>query len=50
MAFRYTLEILAIIAICSILCIVPVHECSMNGAEFAGSDNEGSGLVAELHR
>jgi len=48
MAYRYTLEILAVIAI-GIFCVLFLYTSStMSGAEFAGSDNVGSGLIAEL--
>ena len=48
MAFRYTLEILAGIAIIAFCALFLYTSATMNGAEFAGSDNVGSGLVAEL--
>lgn len=48
MKFRYTLELLAVIAILA-FCIIFLYTSSvMKGAEFAGSDNVGSGLIAEL--
>jgi cobalt/nickel transport protein len=48
MAFRYTLEILAIIAV-GAFCIVFLYtSSSLNGAEFAGSDEEASMLIANL--
>lgn len=48
MARRYTLEILTIAAIL-LFCLVFLYtSSSMEGAEFAGSDNVGSGLIAEL--
>ncbi len=48
MKFRYSLEILAIIAIASFSVIFLYTSSTMGGAEFAGSDNVGSGLIAEL--
>jgi cobalt/nickel transport protein len=48
MAFRYTLEILTGIAIIAFCALFLYTNATMNGAEFAGSDNVGSGLVAEL--
>jgi len=48
MAFRYTLEILAGIVIIAFCVLFLYTSASMSGAEFAGSDNVGSGLVAEL--
>jgi cobalt/nickel transport protein len=48
MAYKYTLEILAVIAI-GVFCALFLYTSStMSGAEFAGSDNVGSGLIAEL--
>jgi cobalt/nickel transport protein len=48
MAYRYTLEILAAIAIVAFSALFLYTSATMSGAEFAGSDNVGSGLVAEL--
>jgi cobalt/nickel transport protein len=48
MAFKYTLEILAGIAIIAFCALFLYTSATMNEAEFAGSDNVGSGLVAEL--
>ena len=48
MAFRYTLEILAIIAVGAFCIIFLYTSASMNGAEFAGSDEEASALIANL--
>jgi cobalt/nickel transport protein len=48
MAFRYTLEILAVIAIIAFCAVFLYTSATMSGAEFAGSDNAGSELVAEL--
>jgi cobalt/nickel transport protein len=48
MAYKYNLEILTLIAI-GIFCGLLLYTSStMSGAEFAGSDNVGSGLIAEL--
>jgi cobalt/nickel transport protein len=48
MAFRYTLEILAIIAVGAFCIIFLYTSSSLNGAEFAGSDEEASMLIANL--
>jgi len=48
MAYKYTLEILAGIAIIAFCAVFLYTNATMSGAEFAGSDNVGSGLVAEL--
>ena len=48
MAYKYTLEILTIIAIGAFCALFLYTSATMNGAEFAGSDNVSSGLVAEL--
>jgi cobalt/nickel transport protein len=48
MAYRYTLELLAGIAIVGFCAMFLYTSATMNGAEFAGSDNVGSGLIAEL--
>ena len=48
MKFRYTLELLTVIAILSFCMIFLYTNSAMKGAEFAGSDNIGSGLIAEL--
>src|SRR5512136_341789 len=48
MAYKYALEILAVIAI-GVFCVLFLYtSTTMSGAEFAGSDNAGSGLIAEL--
>ena len=48
MAYKYKLEILAVIAV-SAFCVLFLYTSAiMHEAEFAGSDNIGSGLVAEL--
>jgi len=48
MAYKYTLEILAIIAI-GVFCGLFLYTSStMSGAEFAGSDNVGLILIAKL--
>jgi len=48
MKFRYALETLATIAIVAFSGIFLYTSSTMGGAEFAGSDNVGSGLIAEL--
>ncbi|MDO8872057.1 MAG: cobalt transport protein CbiN [Methanoregula sp.] len=48
MAYRYTLELLAGIAIVAFCALFLYTSATMSGAEFAGSDNVGSGLIAEL--
>ena len=48
MAYRYTLEILAGIAIVVFCALFLYTSATMSGAEFAGSDNVGSGLIAKL--
>ena len=48
MAYKYTLEILTVIAI-GVFCGSFLYtSATMSGAEFAGSDNVGSGLIAKL--
>ena len=48
MRFRYTLELLTVIAIVAFCALFLYTSSTMSGAEFAGSDNVGSGLIAEL--
>lgn len=48
MAYKYRLEILAGIAIIAFCALFLYTSTTMSGAEFAGSDNVGSGLIAEL--
>jgi cobalt/nickel transport protein len=48
MKFKYTLEALAVIAIVAFSVIFLYTGSTMKGAEFTGSDNVGSGLIAEL--
>ncbi len=48
MAHNYTLEILAGIAMVAFCALFIYTSATMSGAEFAGSDNVGSGLIAEL--
>lgn len=48
MVYKYTLEILAGIAIVAFCVLFLYTSATMTGAEFAGSDNVGSGLIAEL--
>jgi cobalt/nickel transport protein len=48
MRFRYTLEVLTILAILG-FCAAFLYTSSMSrSADFIGSDNVGSGLIAEL--
>jgi cobalt/nickel transport protein len=48
MAYKYTLEILTVIAIGAFCALFLYTSATMSGAEFAGSDNVGSGLIAKL--
>lgn len=48
MAKSYLLEILTIVAILAFCGVFLYTSSTMEGAEFAGSDNVGSGLIAEL--
>lgn len=48
MARSYLLEILTVVAIAAFIGIFLFTSSTMEGAEFAGSDNVGSGLIAEL--
>jgi cobalt/nickel transport protein len=48
MAFRYTLEVLAVVAILAFCGIFLFTSSAMSDAEFAGSDTIGSSLVSEL--
>jgi cobalt/nickel transport protein len=48
MRFRYTLEVLTVVAIIAFTLIFLYTSSTMSDAEFAGSDNVGSGLIAEL--
>ena len=48
MSFKYTLEILTLIAIVACCAVILYTSSTMRGAEFAGSDNVGSGLIAKL--
>ena len=48
MIFKYSLEILTVIAIVAFCAVFLYTSSTMSGAEFAGSDNVGSGLIAEL--
>jgi cobalt/nickel transport protein len=48
MAYKYTLEILTVIAIGVFCGLFLYTSATMSGAEFAGSDNVGSGLIAKL--
>jgi cobalt/nickel transport protein len=48
MAYKYTLEILTVIAIGAFCALFLYTSATISGAEFAGSDTVGSGLIAEL--
>jgi cobalt/nickel transport protein len=48
MAYKYTLELLAGLAILGFCALFLYTSATMTGAEFAGSDNVGSGLIATL--
>jgi cobalt/nickel transport protein len=48
MAYKYMLEILAVIAIGAFCAVFLYTSATMSDAEFAGSDNVGSGLIAKL--
>jgi cobalt/nickel transport protein len=48
MKFRYTLEVLALIALVVFCAVFLYTSSTLSSAEFAGSDNVGSGLIAEL--
>lgn len=48
MAKRYRLEILTIVALFAFCLLFLYTSSSMQGAEFAGSDDVGSGLIAQL--
>lgn len=48
MAYKYTLEILALIAIVAFCGLFVYTSATMSGAEFAGSDDVGSGVIAQL--
>jgi cobalt/nickel transport protein len=48
MAYKYTLELLSGIAIVAFCAMFLYTSATMSGAEFAGSDNVGSGLIAKL--
>jgi cobalt/nickel transport protein len=48
MTYRYSLEILTVVAITAFCLVFLYTSSSMGGGEFAGSDTIGSGLIAEL--
>ena len=50
MSFRYTLEVLTVIAIVAFCAVFLYTNSTMSGAEFSGSDTVGSGLIAKLSR
>ena len=50
MKFKYTLEVLTVIAIVAFCAVFLYTSSTMSGADFSGSDNVGSGLIAKLTR
>ncbi|MEI7649443.1 MAG: energy-coupling factor ABC transporter substrate-binding protein, partial [Methanomicrobiales archaeon] len=48
MKFKYTLEVLTVVAIVAFGAVFLYTSSTMSGAEFSGSDNVGSGLIAKL--
>lgn len=48
MKFRYTLEILTVIAILAFCAVFLYTNSTLKNADFAGSDTLGSGLIAEI--
>jgi len=48
MGFKYGFEILTVITVIAFCGMFLYTSSTMSGAEFAGSDNVGSGLIAEL--
>jgi len=48
MAYKYTLEVLSLIAIVVFCGIFLYTSSTMAGAEFSGSDDVGSGMIAQL--
>ena len=48
MKFKYTLEAITVIAVVAFSVVFFYMSSSMSGAEFTGSDNVGSRLIAEL--
>ena len=48
MKFKYTLETITVIAIVVFTAVFLYISSTMSGAEFTGSDNAGSRLIAEL--
>lgn len=48
MAKNYMLEILTVVSLVGFCLLFLYTSSTMQGAEFAGSDNVGSGLIAEL--
>jgi cobalt/nickel transport protein len=48
MSFRYTLEVLTIIAIAAFCTVFLYTSSTMHGAEFSGSDTAGSDLIARI--
>ena len=48
MAYKYTLELLTGITVIAFCALFLYTSATMSGAEFIGSDNVGSGLIAKL--
>lgn len=48
MTFKYTLEVLTVVSIIVFCGLFLYTSATMGDAEFAGSDNVGSGLIANL--
>jgi len=48
MKFKYSLEVMTVIAIVAFCAVFLYTSSTMSGAEFSGSDNIGSGLIAKL--
>ena len=48
MKFKYALETLTVIAVVTFTVVFLYTSSTMSGAEFTGSDNAGSGLIAKL--
>ena len=48
MSFKYTLEVLSMIAIVAFCAVFLYTSSTISRAEFAGSDTVGSGLIAKL--
>lgn len=48
MRFKYTLEVLTIIAVLAFCALFLYTHSAMSGAQFTGSDTVGSGIIANL--